>query len=174
MFCGGSGINLEIGAVSVAGPSMEDSKVASMLCVGADCSTNLDLQNGPPIALAGSPTGRPKLSPDHTTGSGTVSPLLPPSDEVEHCHSEKLMSVKHIPGHSGASFEWSLIHLLNCAAVLRCLVFDSCSGKPPGATVSLVLAATDLLYVITHYLVAAAIDGFEALKMLLEGSGCQG
>ncbi|GMH29492.1 hypothetical protein Nepgr_031335 [Nepenthes gracilis] len=25
--------------------------------------------------------------------------------------------------------QWSLIHLLYCAAVLRCLVFDSCSGK---------------------------------------------
>ncbi|GMH16161.1 hypothetical protein Nepgr_018002 [Nepenthes gracilis] len=84
---------------------MEDSKVASMLCVGADCSTNLDFQNGPPTTLAGSPTGRPMLSPDHTTGSGTVSPLLPPSDEVEHCHSEKLMSVKQLPGQSGASFE---------------------------------------------------------------------
>ncbi|GMH27832.1 hypothetical protein Nepgr_029675 [Nepenthes gracilis] len=105
-FSGGSGINLEIVSVSVAGPSLEDSKVASMLCVGADCSTNLDFQNGPAITLAGSPTGRPKLSPDHTIGSGTVSPLLPPSDEDEHCHPEKLMSEhQQLPGQAGASFE---------------------------------------------------------------------
>ncbi|GMH25387.1 hypothetical protein Nepgr_027230 [Nepenthes gracilis] len=47
--------------VSEAGPSMEDPKVASELCVGADCSSNLDFQNGPPITVAGSPSGRPKL-----------------------------------------------------------------------------------------------------------------
>ncbi|GMH15563.1 hypothetical protein Nepgr_017404 [Nepenthes gracilis] len=64
--------------------------VASVPCVGAECSEFPEFQVGPPLTLAGSPPGRPYHSPDHTLGSGTDAPLLHPLAEIEHCPSKTL------------------------------------------------------------------------------------